>query len=357
MTSRRTFLQSLAAAGLVLGAGGVVAACGSDGDSTSSGSTGSTGGSTPTMRLAMTEPFPLYLAFIADLAAKSGGFLAERGLDLDLQFAQGAPQALQQLVAGNVALVRNAPIAQARAVTKEGAPLVSIGVVNQELLYILVSSQKKPVDGLDGIAGATVGMATLGGNAEDTWNGLLKAKGIDPASVKLQAVGNEAAAMALVDEGRIDLMFSTREAAGAMRQQGLDPHVAEVPGANPLLGTNLVTTKEAIAAHRPELVAFLGGLHASMEALRDPATRIDLLRKVRGDWELPQLDDPEQASPIIQAISDMWYAAGEQNLLRNVPERWAQGVAGFEKSQIVPAGTDPTTLYTNDLLDEALGSR
>ncbi len=354
--SRRRFLQSSLAASLALGAGRLLTACGDDDDGGTE--SGSGNGANTTERelreLKALMPFPLFLAFIADVASVSGGFMPEEGIKLDLQFAQSAPQALQQLAAGNVTVIRNAPIAVVRSVAQEDAPFRAIAMVNQNVLYILVTTPDSEVAGIDDLPGRTVGLATLGGNAEDTLDLVLRDAGLDPASVERQAVGNEATAYALVEEGRVDAIFATREAAAAMEAAGLGPNIIEIEDANPLLGTAVVTTQENIENDRDLLVPYLRGLHAAMRAVIDDQQLDELIPKIREDWELPQLDDPESAKPVLEAITGMWLAAGEENLLLNVPERWEEGVEGFKGLRIANADSQPTDFYTNELVDEAL---
>lgn len=279
--------------------------------------------------------------------------MADHGVDLDLTFSRSAPQALQQLAAGSVAVVRNAPIAVARAVAAEGAPFVSIGMPVQQLLYILISTPDAPVDALDDVVGKRVGLPTLGGQAEDLFGLLMKSSGLDPASVTLEAVGNETTSYALVEEGRVDAIFGTREAAAVMENAGLTPHTAEVDDANPLLGVALVATQETIDAQRETIVAYLQGLAETMQAIKG-GTADDLLALVADDYDLSNLKQPDEVDrTVIETIANMWFAAGDENLLRNVPEQWDAGVDAFQRLKIIPADAQATDFYTNDLWDEA----
>ena len=100
-------------------------------------------------------------------------------------------------------------------------------------------------------------------------------------------------------------------------------------------------------------MAYLRTVDQSMEAVMDSGQRAELLPEVADGVPARPLNDPAKANPVIDAIAALWVAAGEDNLLRNVPERWAEGVQQFEKLKIAKAGSDPTSFYTNDLLDEA----
>lgn len=358
--SRRQFVKASVAASLLLGGGGLLAACGDDDDTTAQSGSGTSGGDGTTTttaaeltRLSVMMPFPVSLNFIADMALTSGGIMAEHGLDLDLTFARSAPQALQQLAAGSVAVVRNAPIAVARAVASEGAPFVSIGMPVQQLLYILISTPEAPVNSLEEVMGKKVGLPTLGGQAEDLFTLLMKSAGLDPTTVSLEAVGNETTSYALVEEGRVDAIFGTREAAAVMENAGLTPHTAEVDDANPLMGVALVTSRETLESQRDPLVRYLQALAQAMTTIHEGGDD-ELLSLVADEYDLSNLKQPDEVDrAVLGTISGMWFSEGEENLLRNVPEQWDAGVAAFQRLKIVPAEAEATDFYTNELWDEA----
>lgn len=357
--SRRQFVKASMAASLLLGGGGLLAACGDDDDTTAQSGSDTAGDGTTTttaaelQKLSVMMPFPVSLNFIADMAARSGGIMEQHGLDLDLTFARSAPQALQQLAAGSVAVVRSAPIAIARAVASEGAPFVSIGMPVQQLLYILISTPEAPVNSLEEVVGKKVGLPTLGGQAEDLFNLLMKSSGLDPTTVSLEAVGNETTSYALVEEGRVDAIFGTREAAAVMENAGLTPHTAEVDDANPLMGVALVTTRETMESQRDPLVRYLQALAEAMSAIHEGGDD-ELLSVVADEYDLSNLKQPDEVDrAVLGTISGMWYSEGQENLLRNVPEQWDAGVAAFQRLKIIPGEAKATDFYTNELWDEA----
>jgi NitT/TauT family transport system substrate-binding protein len=347
---RRTFMKGSLAAGFAVTASGLLVACGDD-----DGGGNGEGGGSGLEGLAVMMPFPLILNFIADCAGVSAGYFEDEGLDVDLQFARTAPQAMQQLAGGGQQVIRTAPIAISSAVSNEDAPFVSIGMAVQDIVYVLVSSPDDPYESLADLEGATVGLPQLGSNAEDTLDLVLRIADVDPESVSRAAVGVESSAYALVEEGRVDAIFATKEAAAAMEEAGLGPNIAEISGGNALLGVSLGSTREAIDAHREGIVNYLRGLAAAMRAINDPEQLPDLLPVIREDWDLPQLDDPESVTPIIETIAGMWFSAGDENLLRNQPEVWEEGIATFQRLGIVAEDAQPTDFYTNELWDEAFG--
>lgn len=360
-SSRRDFLRASMAATAAFGAAGLLAACGDDDpdpvDATGGDEDPTTSTTTAPESEALTVmmPFPLSIPFIADVVADSGGFMDEVGIDLDLQFARSAPQALQQLVAGNVTVIRNGPVEMIQAVVNEDAPFISIGTVNQRTNYTLTSAPDAQL-ALGDLSGRSVGMPTLGGNAEFALDLMLRAEGIDPTTVGRQAVGNEASAYAVLQAGSVDALLVSRSTAAAIRALGEEPHVDMLSDVNPLLGTNLVTTPQLMDEQRDVIVAYLKGLHEAMLAINDEERLADLIAMVSADdWDLPQLDDVETAKKVIAAVATQWFEEGEENLLLNIPERWDRGVAELVELDFLPDGTEATDFYTNDLLEEALG--
>ena len=357
--SRRDFLRHSFTTAAVLGAGGLVVACGDDDDSgatTSGDEATSSSETTAAEKLSLTAlmPFPLSVNFIADVVAISGGFFEEAGIEVDLEFTTGAPAALQQLAAGNVTVIRNGPVETIQAMVNEDAPFITIGMPNQRTNYVLASLPGAPLSFAD-LADKTVGLPTLGGNAEFTLDILLREAGVDPATVKRQAVGLEASSYGSLEGGVVDALFVVRSTIAGIKAQGEEIEVDFLEDVNPLLGTNLVTSTDYVEERRAELVAYLEGLHAAMLALNDEARVPELVEQVLADdWDLPQLQDPEAAKQIIASVASRWFEDGEENLLRNIPERWEAGLALLVEQGIVPEGTDPEDLYTNELLEEAV---
>jgi NitT/TauT family transport system substrate-binding protein len=357
--SRRQFLQRSVAAGLVLGGGGLVTGCGDDDAGTASSGSNAGGDSGTSTTAALQElsimmPSQVALNYVADLAGSSGGYMEEHGVDLDVQFAQQAPQTSQQLAAGNVQIIRNAPVAVAKAVAGEGAPFIAFAMPVQQLIYLLVSTPDDPVDSLDQLEGRTVGIPTLGSHAEDTFRLLMSTEGLDPDAVTLEAVGNEPTSYAIMEEGRVDALMATRETTALMEANDMGPHVAEIESSNPLMGIALVTTNDVVESERDALVGYLRGLADSMRAVQDRQSRDDLLATIGDDWGLSQLKQPTEVDQaVLDTIAGMWFAEGEENLLRNIPEHWEQGVEAFKRLQIIPADARAEDFYTNDLWDEA----
>lgn len=358
-SSRREFLRRSAAAAAALSAGGIFAACGDDDDAPASSGgpvSDTTTSTTPAGPLSLKAmmPFPLSVVFIADVVGISAGFFDDAGVEVDLEFATSAPQALQQLAAGNVTVVRNGPVETAQAITNQDAPFITIAMPNQRTNYTLVSMPGDPLDFAD-LTDQRVGLPTLGSNAEFVLDLLLRANGIDPTTIERQAVGLEASSFGSLQEGVIDVMMVPRSTVAGIKAMGEDIAVNFLEDVNPLLGTNLVTTTDFVDERRDALVAYLRGLHAAKLALNDEARVPELVEAVLADdWDLPQLENPDAAKATVKSVASRWFEDGEENLLRNIPERWDEGVEQLIELEVLPEGTDAASLYTNELLEEAL---
>ncbi len=150
-------------------------------------------------------------------------------------------------------------------------------------------------------------------------------------------------------------MMVPRSTVAGIRAMGEEIEVNLLEDVNPLLGTNLVTTTEFLDERRDALVAYMEGLHEAKVALNDESRVPELVDAVLADdWDLPQLQDPDAAKATVAAVASRWFEDGEENLLRNIPERWEQGIAELAELGVVPEGTDPSRLYTNEIVEEAV---
>jgi NitT/TauT family transport system substrate-binding protein len=359
--SRRRFLLGAAGtAALALTGGGLLAACGDDDDedgSTAAGTEGRSSRATRPERAEVTSmmPFAASLGYVLDLAAKSRGHFDDEQLDVDIQFARSSGQALQAVLTGQAHLTRAGVLEIVPAVLDQGAALTAIAMANQRMIYALLSAPDDPIRALEDVRDRTVGLPSLGGNAETTLRLVLQEADIDPASVELVPAGFDAAAFGLIEQGRIDAMFTNADIRATLEAQGADIVAADLEDVNPLLGLVVTTTDEYREGNADVLVRYLRALDRARAELQDEAAVDDVITALKGDWDIPALDDPELAERIIAIQADLWFAGGEDTFIRPIPERWEEGFAGFERIGAVPRGTDPTRFYTTEYLDEALG--
>jgi hypothetical protein len=67
------------------------------------------------------------------------------------------------------------------------------------------------------------------------------------------------------------------------------------------------------------------------------------------DFNLEELRAPEIAKEQIDAQAKLWLAAGKENILHNMPEKWEKGWKEMAAAGLVKE-RDAKTAYTNDLV-------
>ena len=116
-------------------------------------------------------------------------------------------------------------------------------------------------------------------------------------------MGNDAAALGFVQDGRVDALFATIESTATMQASGRDHPRRRPPGGQPAAGTAIVTTTQKIDAKRDALVAYLRTVHQSMEAVMDPASGPSCCPKVADGVRARPAERPAKAKPVIDAIA------------------------------------------------------
>jgi NitT/TauT family transport system substrate-binding protein len=300
-------------------------------------------------------PFAASLGYVLDLAAKTRGHFDAERLDVGIEFARSSGQAMQSVISGQAQIARAGVLEIVPAVTDQDAPLVAIAMANQRMIYALLSAPDDPVRSLDDVAGKTVGLPSLGGNAQTTLDLVLREGGVDPASVELVPAGFDASAFGLLEEGRIDAMFTNADIRATLEDRGVEIVTADLDDVNPLLGLVLTATRPYAEENGDVLARYLRALDAARGELEDEAVLDEVVTDLRGDWDIPALENPDLAKRIIGIQAELWYAGGDDTFLRPIPERWERGLAGFAELGAVDEGLDPTDFYTAEHLDEAVG--
>jgi NitT/TauT family transport system substrate-binding protein len=365
--TRRTFvLRAAGTAAFAVAGAGLLAACGDDdgaaapGTTTTAlaaGATTTTAATTDTVEttsLVAMMPFAPSFGYFLHLTAHTRGHFAAENLDVDIQFARSAGQAMQAVLAGQADLAHTGVLNLVSAVTEQGAEVTSVAMMTQRLLYRLVSSPQNPVHTVADLAGKRVGLPSLGGNAEETLRLVLAEAGVDDSTIELVPAGFDAAGFGLIEEGQIDALFTNGDIAVILRHHGADTVEADFGETNPLLGHVLAGRDEYVAANPDVVVRYLRTLDRSRAELEDPTTTDEVLGDLAGDWDIAALQDLEVAKALLESQLAMAYAEGEGTFLRHMPQRWSAGLDGLADIGAAPADLDPSSFWTNDLLDEAL---
>jgi NitT/TauT family transport system substrate-binding protein len=299
-------------------------------------------------------PFSFSLAFGAVLYADAAGYYDAEGLTFRPQSGKGAALASQMVIAEQMDSGRTGGTNYILSRIENDAPLISIATIAQLSPFFVITSGEDPADTVEDLQGRTVGMASLGGSMEGTLDLLMRKGGFDPASVKKVKVADTAASYALIEAGRAGAFIGNTSSMIKAQAESEGVHAFAMDDGMP--GQVYVAHPEMIAAHPEKFIAFLRATHkAASEIAALPQDQLDpILQAIGGKFDVSGLDDVETARSDLYTNARNWVARGDDNLLRNVPEVWASAVDMLFEAGMITKQVDPTTLYTNALLESAL---
>lgn len=304
-------------------------------------------------KVTILTPFAFGPNFIEMMNAVSGGFFAKEGLDVDLQAGRGGSQTLQQLIAGKAELIRISSIEQMRAMAASPANLVCISTLYQSSTFHMVSPKSKPIKSAEDLKGKTVGLVSVGGSTEIFLDLMLHKVGISPSEVKREVSGDTPAALQFVNAGRIDCFICSINVVVALREMNAPVEVWSTDRYAPMPGQGYVVTREALEKKPDQFVRILRALTGSVNELITQPTG-PIFDRAAKTFEIPRIDNKQELTAIVKTSADeLWLSHGRDNLMRNVPKLWAEGLDTLRASNMSKE-TNPEVFYTNTYIDQAL---
>ncbi|MDB5406631.1 MAG: Tat (Twin-arginine translocation) pathway signal sequence [Rhodospirillales bacterium] len=300
--------------------------------------------------------FVLPLSFVPDfidvMNAYSGGHFARQGIDAKLIGATSGAQGMQLLVTGQAQFGRGSALDEIRAAAQKSPP-IGIATINQGSSFRIISLQDRPVQKAEDFKGKTVGIISNGSPTEIFLDLMLAKVGLNKSDAERQATGGTAGAIEYLKKGRVDCFISSLSVVVALEQAGEKIVYWSTDRYAPMPGNIYMTTPEVVVA-RPDLVVHcLHALKASIDELMTQPTA-PLFERAAKDFDIPGLQNLDtQVVYLRRVVAEAWLSQGRENLLRNIPSLWASGVEALRSAAIVDI-KDPTGLYTNRFIDEAL---
>jgi NitT/TauT family transport system substrate-binding protein len=306
----------------------------------------------PLKKVVYVPPFTGLLSFAPDYVAKAGGFFEREGLDVAIEGTKGAPQSLQQVLAGQAFISRAGSPEVMKAILNQGAPLVVVATICQGSPFCVMSSKSAPIRTPADMKGKTIGVTSKGGTAENLLDTMLIQHNVDPALVKREVIGESPGSFALIEAGRLHAFI-----AGTSTRVGLENMKASMEWFSvdkfaPLPGQLYSVTRDTLRTDPDTVVRYLRAVKKAVDFIIADESKektLDLLAQ----FSLPALKNREIAKADIKANTELWLDAGPDQVLRNVPERWQKARDVFAKSGAVKPGP-ATDLYTNELVNKAL---
>jgi ABC-type nitrate/sulfonate/bicarbonate transport system substrate-binding protein len=302
-------------------------------------------------RLRFITPFGFLPTFAPDMNGVSGGHFAAQGFDAAVIGGNGTASALQQVIAGRIDFVRASPLDMIKAVGGQKLPVRAVATLVQGSNFYIVSHRDRPLKTAANLVGKTLGVVSIGGTAESYLDLTLEREGIDKKTVKRQVTGNSPGAFALIETGRIDGFIASTQPIVALRAAAAPVEITSFDTFLNVPGQAYICTLKTIE-ERPEFVVrYLKAMLASiaeMEAIGLAAT----LDRVLGDFDVVGKQDKPLAVAAMEEERKLWYAAGPENVMRNIESAW---VSARDLMREAGLGTvdDPSGLFTNAFIDKA----
>ena len=297
-------------------------------------------------------PFGFSPDYIEVMNAKSAGYFADEGLDVTVRGAQGTAQVMQQLITGEAHIIRSAQLDQMRLVQNQNLPLTCISTLYQASNFYLISSKERPINEAKDLKGKTIGVVSVGGTTSIYLDFMMIKGGYSKDDVRRETTGNGPGAFQLVKQGRIDGFIATHAAFIPLERAGEPITYFSSDKYAPMPNQGFLTTRGFLEKNPDAAVAFLRAIKRSVDdILTKPHQQI--FERAAKDFEIQGIRNMDNVLAISQNWPRLLLAQGKENLLRNVPELWKQGVDVLASVNFLKP-TDPTAFYTNDYIDKAL---
>lgn len=306
----------------------------------------------PLRKVRFVTPFNFSLSYASVFHAKVAGFFEQEGLDVEVINGKGATTAAQLVIAGQAEIARTGGANYITSRVDAGAPLISIATIAQISPFYMVSSPDAPLKDAKDLTGKTIGVASLGGSMEGTLNLLLRGGGVDGSKVERVRVPDVAASYGLIQAKRIAGFMAS--ISSLVKIKAAIPEVMTFPIDDGIPGQVYVAAPQAYAANQDLYVRFLRAEYKAINAILKASDLEPIVRGIGKGFEVPGIDDIKTSISDLKQNAETWTAKGPQNILRNVPEQWAEAEKVMNGAGMLKGSIEPRALYDNGARDKAV---
>lgn len=199
-------------------------------------------------------PVP-YTGFLAVYVGQQAGFFKQEGLNVEVRYASGGPQATQ-IVAANQADASLATVEPVINGYDKGIRGKIFARTNAELIYYIAVPEDSPVKTLADLKGKKVGVASFASAAVPVVKSMLKQSGVELQSDTLLPVGVMDQAMAALNSGKVQALGLYDGMYYALERAGFKFRYLHHPALASFGNSGLFASDETIKTKKKELCAF-----------------------------------------------------------------------------------------------------
>lgn len=286
-----------------------------------------------------------------ELNAIAGGHMKAEGIEVEMTPGRGTSLAIQQVVADQADISRVGALDLIKASAAQEVELVSVGVSLQEGIFEVVSLDSNPINGPQDMRGKVIGVSSLGGGTENILNLMLSNAGVPIEEVERQAVGSSPGNVELLKQGRLDAFLLTVEGSMILRRNNEPVTIWAADKFAPMPGGAIIVRRDFAEANKDSVTAFMRAMYNSAQELlvADPDM---IISRIEEKFEISANEERDFRTHALAIYNYMALAEGEDNLLRNVPEVWANAAEQISKAGMAEV-PDVESLYTNEFIDAA----
>lgn len=199
-------------------------------------------------------PVP-YTGFLSIYVGQQAGLFKQEGLDVEMRYASGAPQATQ-ITAANQADVAIVTVEPTINGYDKGLRGKIFSRINNELIYYIAVPEDSPIKTVEDLKGKKIGVASFGSAAVPVVRSILRSAGIEPQSDTLLPVGVMDQAMAALKSGSVQALGLYDGIYFALERAGVKFRYFRHPTLANFGNTGLFASDETIKTKRDDLCKF-----------------------------------------------------------------------------------------------------
>lgn len=199
-------------------------------------------------------PVP-FIGLLPAYVAQGAGFFKQEGLDVELRYASGAPQATQ-IAAANQADVAFVTVEPSINGYDKGIKGKIFARINNQLIYYIAAPEDSPIKTVEDLKGKKIGVPSLGSAAVPVIRSILRSGGVEPQSDTMLPVGVMDQAMAALRAGSVQALGLYEGIYFALERSGVKLRYFKHPALKDFGNTGLFASDQTIKTKKEDLCKF-----------------------------------------------------------------------------------------------------